>query len=264
MDCTRVDAHQGHSAVETKEALDRARSLIEQAEARGEPADDPLLLFSILYGFWVTNFVAFKGEVVRELSAQFLSLAEKQNNSVALMIGHRLVAQSLLATGEISEARAHYDKALALYDPAAHQSLATRFGQDIAAAALGYRAQAMWLLGYPDVALADAQQALSKARAIDHPVTMMHAPSMVDLHFMPKLRGSRHGRRRALLSANQRNALFWKACGVTAQLCHGRNLRRGLFYAQRVSTALLNAAKEPPHNNILAIRVQRAPRSIPR
>ena len=37
-----------------------------------------------------------------------------------------------------------------------------------------------------------------------------------------------------------------------------------LLIAQRVSTALLNAAKEPPHNNILAIRVQRAPRSIPR
>ena len=35
----------GYAAPETRAALDRARSLIEQAEALGEPPDDPLLLF---------------------------------------------------------------------------------------------------------------------------------------------------------------------------------------------------------------------------
>ena len=30
--------------------------LIEQAEALGEPPEDPLLLFSVLYGFWVANY----------------------------------------------------------------------------------------------------------------------------------------------------------------------------------------------------------------
>ena len=43
----------GHAAPETKAAFDQARSLIEQEEALGEPLDDPLLLFSVLYGFWV-------------------------------------------------------------------------------------------------------------------------------------------------------------------------------------------------------------------
>ena len=45
----------GHAAPETKAAAERARLLIEQAEALGEPPDDPLLLFSVLYGFWVAN-----------------------------------------------------------------------------------------------------------------------------------------------------------------------------------------------------------------
>ena len=36
--------------------------LIEQAEALGEPPEDPLLLFSVLYGVWVANYVAFNGE----------------------------------------------------------------------------------------------------------------------------------------------------------------------------------------------------------
>ena len=42
----------GYAAPETKAAVERARLLIEQAEALGEPPEDPLLLFSVLYGFW--------------------------------------------------------------------------------------------------------------------------------------------------------------------------------------------------------------------
>ena len=53
----------GYAAPETKAAAERARLLIEQAEALGEPPEDPLLLFSVLYGFWVANFVAFNGDV---------------------------------------------------------------------------------------------------------------------------------------------------------------------------------------------------------
>ena len=68
----------GQAAPETKVALERARLLIEQAEALGEPPEDPLLLFSVLYGFWVANFVAFNGDVMREFAAQFLTLADKQ------------------------------------------------------------------------------------------------------------------------------------------------------------------------------------------
>ena len=47
--------------------LERARLLIEQAEALGEPPEDPLLLFSVLYGFWVASFVAFNGDVCASL-----------------------------------------------------------------------------------------------------------------------------------------------------------------------------------------------------
>ena len=42
----------GHAPPETTAAAEQARILIEQAEALGEPLEDPLLLFSVLYGFW--------------------------------------------------------------------------------------------------------------------------------------------------------------------------------------------------------------------
>lgn len=39
---------------------------------------DPLLQFSVLYGFWGANLVAFNGDTLRELASQFLTLAKKQ------------------------------------------------------------------------------------------------------------------------------------------------------------------------------------------
>jgi hypothetical protein len=43
----------GYAAPEVKAATERARLLIEQAEALGEPPENPLLLYSVLFGFWI-------------------------------------------------------------------------------------------------------------------------------------------------------------------------------------------------------------------
>jgi class 3 adenylate cyclase len=61
----------GFAASETKVAAERARLLIEQAEALGEPPEDPLLLFSVLYSFWVASLahsIAMSVEISRPIS----------------------------------------------------------------------------------------------------------------------------------------------------------------------------------------------------
>ena len=165
----------GYAAPEAKAAAERALLLIEQANAKGEALEDSLLLFSALYGLWVTNLVAFNGDVIRELAAQFLALAEKQGTTVPLMIGHRLMGSTLLLTGDIAQGRAHYDQAIALYDPVEHRLLTTRFGQDVRVAILSFRSLSLWLLGYPEAALADLAQALKEAREIGQAATLMYA-----------------------------------------------------------------------------------------
>jgi predicted ATPase len=116
----------GYAAPETRAAVERARLLIERAARLGEHPEDPLLLFSVLYGLWVANLVAFNGDVTRELAIQFLALAEKQSAIGPLMMAHRQMGLSLLHTGDIAEGRAHLDQAIALYDPGEHRPLATR------------------------------------------------------------------------------------------------------------------------------------------
>jgi class 3 adenylate cyclase/predicted ATPase len=172
---------EGYAAMKTKEAVEQARLLIERAQALGEPPEDPLLLFSILYGLWSASYVGFNGDVMRNLAGQFLTLAEKQSATAPLMIGHRLTATTLLFTGDVAQSRAHFDRALALYDPAEHRPLATRFGQDVGVTILCYRALALWLLGYPQAALADTERVLRDARKIGHAATLIFALSLTGL-----------------------------------------------------------------------------------
>jgi predicted ATPase len=85
------------------------------------------------------------------------------------------MATSLQCTGEVSESLAHYDRALALYDPVAHRALTTHFGQDVGVVVLCYRAWTRWLLGYPQAARADSDRAVKEAREIGQAGTLMYA-----------------------------------------------------------------------------------------
>jgi DNA-binding winged helix-turn-helix (wHTH) protein/predicted ATPase len=165
----------GYAAPETIAAAERSCLLIEQAQALGEYPADPLLLFSALYALWTANIVAFNGDVMRNLGAQFLGLAEKQTITAPLLIAHRVMGIALLCTGDIAEGRAHLDRAIALYDPVEHRPLATRFGVDAQVSILSYRALALWTLGYPKAALTDTEYAIKIAREIGHAATLMYA-----------------------------------------------------------------------------------------
>jgi predicted ATPase len=209
----------GYAAPETKAASEQARLLIEQAEALGEPPEDPLLLFSVLYAFWVANFVAFNGDVCRGLATQFLALAEKQRATVPLMIGHRLMGQSLLLTGDIAASRGHLDQTIALYDPALHRSLATRFGQDVGVVALSCRSIALWLLGYPEAARTDADDAISNAREMGQAATLMYAWSCASFlyTFFGNYAAAAAQAQEVVALAEEKGAPFWKAIGMMNQ-----------------------------------------------
>ena len=211
----------GYAAQETKAALDQARLLIEQAEALGDSPEDPLLLFSILYGFWAANFLAFNGDALRELAMQFLALAEKQRATGARMIGHRLMGTSLLYTGDIVKGRAHFDQAIAIHDPSQHRPLATRFGQDVGVVILSLRSWALWSLGYPEAALTDAEHALKDAREVGQAATLMYALSFTlwtNIFCGNYATAAAQAQELAAL-AEEKDAMFWKALGMMDQGC---------------------------------------------
>ena len=209
----------GYAAPETKAAVERARLLIERAEELGEPPEDRLLLFSVLYGIWVGNYITFKGDVCRDVAANVLSLAERQGATVPLMVGHRAMGTTLVSTGDFLKSRAHLDRAFALYNPAEHRALAARFGQDVGMSILCFRSWLLWFLGYPEAALTDASHALEAARNLGQAATLMMTLACTGWTY----RLARHYATASLLFdelmalADEKAAAYWKATGTVQQ-----------------------------------------------
>jgi hypothetical protein len=88
------------------------------------------------------------------------------------------MGSSLIATGDIVEGRGHLDRAMALHDPAARSGRSSAYGSiplGNVANVLIYRSLALWLLGYPNAGLVDADKAISGAREIREAGTLMPA-----------------------------------------------------------------------------------------
>lgn len=213
----------GHAAPETRVAFDRARALMEHAEKLGDTTDDPLLLFSVLYGFWVASRMSFQADVTRELAAQFQALAGQRQAGAPVMIGHLLTGISLVLAGDPAGGCAELDRAVALYHHPEHRPLAMRFGHDILVSALSWRAFSQWSLGRTDAAAADTNRAIREAREFGHAATLMYALAHVSLTliYMGKLTAAIQFAGELMQLADAKGSRFWNAYG---KLLRGRVL----------------------------------------
>jgi predicted ATPase len=151
-----------------------------------------------------------------------LSLAEKHRIPAAVLIGHRLIGNSRILTGDMVEGRACYDQAFELGMAADYRPLATRFGQDIQVATLSFRSLVLWVLGYPQAALVDAEGALKEAREIGHAASLMYA--LTHTTMFAHIPCGRYSEAKAALEevvalADEKGASFWKALGTMNQAC---------------------------------------------
>jgi predicted ATPase len=134
------------------------------------------------------------------------------------MIGHRLIGAALLFTGDITQARAHLDRALASYDPVLHRPLTARFGHDVRVAALCHRSWALWILGYPNAALADAENAFKDARDIDQAATSLNASlAIYAVIFCGNYAAAKAKADEVMTLAEEKGASMWKAAATAYQ-----------------------------------------------
>jgi class 3 adenylate cyclase/tetratricopeptide (TPR) repeat protein len=206
----------GYAAPETQGAVDRAKQLFEQAEARGEPPEDPLLLLSVLFAAGTANFVAFNGDILRAQAAEYMAHASKVGTATSLMLGHRGFGVASVWTGDFVEGRGHLDRAIAAYDPGPHRALSTRFGHDVKVAIHCHRSMALWLLGHPEAALADARQALADAREIAQASTTMNALCYTSFThaFSGDYASAMAAVEELIALAEEKGATYWKTVGM--------------------------------------------------
>jgi predicted ATPase len=153
--------------------LERTRALLAQAEALGEPPDNPLAIFALLDGLWSVNYFRFDGRAIIELSNQYLALAEQQENVNVKLAANFNMGLALSATGTPKGARVYFDRMVALYPAAQPSTLIAFLGWDCRFVGLSDRAVCLWLLGRPDAALTDCEEALVGARSSRHVASLL-------------------------------------------------------------------------------------------
>jgi len=165
-------AGKGYADPETVAALEQANRLVTETGAVGTPRH-----FSVLYGLWNATVTGGAVPAALEHATNFLSFAQSQPSSGPLLIGHRILALSLIYSGDYRAALTHLETAASLYRPDEHRDSAFRYGQDIGVGAFVQLSWALWHRGYPDQSARAADRALAYSRELGHAHTLAHALS---------------------------------------------------------------------------------------
>jgi class 3 adenylate cyclase/predicted ATPase len=163
-------AGKGYADPEAVAALERANRLVTETAAVGTP-----LHFSVLFGLWVSNVNAEAIAAALEHATNFLSSAQSQPSSGPLLVGHYILALSLIDSGDYRGALAHVETAASLYRPDEHRDSAFYYGHDIGVSAFVVLSWALWHRGYPDQSARAADRALALSRELGHANTLAFA-----------------------------------------------------------------------------------------
>jgi predicted ATPase len=164
----------GHTAPEVEAAYTRARGLCQQL---GDTQD----VFSVLFGLWRFYVVRADYHLARQLGEDLLGLAERSDETPLYVIAHYALGTTCWFLGELLPARSHLEEGMARYMPAQRRSPVFRAGQDPGVACRVYSANTLWLLGYPDQAMARVRDGLALAAELAHPFSDAFALALVSI-----------------------------------------------------------------------------------
>ena len=156
----------GAAATEAEEAYLRARDLCERI---GETRR----LFPVLWGLWYVENMRGNEHRMREMGERLLAVARANDDRDQLLEAHHALCTTLFQRGEFSLMRPHIERAYALYDRAKHRGQTFLYGNhDPGVCCSMSAARRLWLIGFPDQALAAAEDSVRLARQGGHPYTI--------------------------------------------------------------------------------------------
>jgi predicted ATPase/class 3 adenylate cyclase/DNA-binding winged helix-turn-helix (wHTH) protein len=156
---TALAAAQGLAAPGTARAYARAREL------SGELGEERRLV-PVLLGLWASHNARDELGAARVVAAQLLELAEQRRDGAAGILGHRALGATLFGLGEFAAARTHLQQLLTL-DRSAGHSLAS-LPYDPCVSGRAWLALTLAVLGYPDQAVVQSDEALAEAVRLRH------------------------------------------------------------------------------------------------
>ncbi len=149
------------------QAYNRACTLCREV---GEPADR----LAALWGLWRYSRTIADFAHAHTLADELSSLAERQGEAAFFLQAHHAQWSTRIYLGEFAECLEHTKQGIAVYDARKHHAQVFRFGgHDACVCAHTVAAPSLWLLGYPDQAVAELEKGLSLAHELHHPETLV-------------------------------------------------------------------------------------------
>ena len=168
---TPLTAIKGWGDAEVKRTYDRAQSLCQYEK-------DPLLRHSALIGLWAYHFTRAELETASRLAAQLLATAQEFDVEPLLLGAQLELGATALYEGEIQTAQSHLEQCLSHYHR--YTPPETGYMVDPGVVSGSLLAQTLWLLGYPDQALAQGENTLGLARRLAHPFSLAYILQILD------------------------------------------------------------------------------------
>jgi serine/threonine protein kinase/tetratricopeptide (TPR) repeat protein len=163
-----VKTGRGYAVPEVGAAYERARELCRQV-------DDPSLVIPVLIGMSAHHIVSGEIRTAHGIAVEMLQLFDRLGDPHLRMIGEWSLGASLFHLGELEDGHAHLEKSLTLYDPAFHGARVWQIGIEPGIFCRCELSRTLTMRGYPDAGLAAVHEAVTAARALDHPQPLAFA-----------------------------------------------------------------------------------------
>jgi predicted ATPase len=157
----------GQAAPEVERAYIQARALCQQV---GETPQ----LVPVLLGLYRFYLVRSQFHTARELGETLLRLAQHADDPALTVLAHYVLGMTWFWLGALPLARQHLEEGIARYTPDQSRALVFRMGIDPGVGCRAYAAWTLWLLGYPEQAMARLHNALALAHELSHPYSLAY------------------------------------------------------------------------------------------
>jgi class 3 adenylate cyclase/DNA-binding response OmpR family regulator len=230
--CNALLQVKGWAAPETVAALTVAKQLLDAG------AGTDLQRFSVLFGLCFASSVAARMEPALALAREFVAVAERQDDTIYRLVGHRLVGMIQVMMGRNREALVSLQQCERYSDPVRQKKLSYRFGTDPGLAARCYKTLTLQFLGLNDQAARETEQVLAELPSHGHAFTVALCNGVLlpalELHFGDLEACERHSVELVTYCV-EKKVEIWRSVGV-------------LYYA------CVRATREPTKENIAALR----------
>ena len=155
----------GWGAREVEEAYGRARALCTERPASPQ-------LFPSLFNLWIFYIARGRLDAAQELVGRLFELARASSDGAMLLQAHHAQWSTLFTLGDLRGAEAHAREGIRLSESTPTGRAIDYGSHDAGICARAFCARALALLGSTDAAARMGDQAVTLARALDHPFTL--------------------------------------------------------------------------------------------